>query len=508
VEGGWSFKKMHRLIMTSAAYRQAGVRPDGVPQVAKLKDPENRWLWRMNPRRLDAEQIRDAMLAVSGELQLDEKAAGGPSVEYTAPRRTVYTKQVRNNRDPLLDAFDLPEMFGSISERNVTTSATQSLLMINGDWPLKRAAAFAGRVTREAESADAGAQVDAVYRIGYGRAPTPRERAAGVAFLSRSRGTVVAEGDKPAAAPAPVLASASASPVPDQPVTQIMPQTGGLGVLVRDASPGDMLRLPSASADADALFDDEFTIEAFVLLESIYEDASVRVIASRWDGRPDHPGWSLGVTSEKSKHQPRNLILQLAAEAKDGDGRAGGYEVVASNLRLDLHKTYYVAVSVKLKEESEAGVTFYVKDVGDMDAPLLSVGVRHRITAPVASKSPLIIGGREPEARKRVNGWDGLIGEVRISRAALESEELLWNDGAPKNKAAIVGHWKFEETPGLMKDWTGVQRDLVKFDPSQSVANDRPALKAASQAPSTNVDAALLDFCHVLFNSNEFLYVE
>jgi hypothetical protein len=287
-----------------------------------------------------------------------------------------------------------------------------------------------------------------------------------------------------------------------------MPQTGGLGVLVRDASPGDMLRLPSASADADALFDDEFTIEAFVLLESIYEDASVRVIASRWDGRPDHPGWSLGVTSEKSKHQPRNLILQLAGEAKDGDGRAGGYEVVASNLRLDLHKTYYVAVSVRLKEESEAGVTFYVKDVGDMDAPLLSVGVRHRVTASVASKSPLIIGGREPEARKRVNGWDGLIGEVRISRAALESEELLWNDGAPKSKAAVVGHWKFEETPGLMKDWAGVQRDLVKFDPSQSLTNDRPALKAASQAPSADVDAALLDFCHVLFNSNEFLYVE
>ena len=66
---------MHRLIMTSAAYRQSALRP--APEAARLKDPENRLLWRMNTRRLDAEQIRDAMLAVSGEL---DPAMGGPAV--------------------------------------------------------------------------------------------------------------------------------------------------------------------------------------------------------------------------------------------------------------------------------------------------------------------------------------------------------------------------------------------------------------------------------------------
>ncbi|CAA9427417.1 MAG: hypothetical protein AVDCRST_MAG64-3264, partial [uncultured Phycisphaerae bacterium] len=152
---GWSMKSMHRLIMASATYRQSAVRP--VPDVAQLKDPENRWLWRQNGRRLDAEQIRDAMLAASGELELDQ--VGGPSAEYTATKRSVFTKLVRNIRDPLLDAFDLPESYGSTAGRNATTTATQSLMLINGDWPLKRAAAFAERATREAGSADPAAVI-------------------------------------------------------------------------------------------------------------------------------------------------------------------------------------------------------------------------------------------------------------------------------------------------------------------------------------------------------------
>ena len=122
---------------------------------------------------------------------------------------------------------------------------------------------------------------------------------------------------------------------------------------------------------------DEFTVEAFVLLESIYDDASVRVIASQWDGKQDHPGWSLGVTSEKSKHQPRNLILQVVAA-----GGAGGYEVIPSGFLLELHRTYFVAASVPWVKTGETGVTFYVKDVSDMDAPLRSVGVKHKVTAP------------------------------------------------------------------------------------------------------------------------------
>ena len=218
------------------------------------------------------------------------------------------------------------------------------------------------------------------------------------------------------------------------------------------------------------------------------------MIASQWDGKQDHPGWSLGVTSEKSKYQPRNLILQVVA---DGAAPAGGYEVIPSGFRLELHRTYYVAAAVRMGDTGEAGVTFYVKDVSDMDAPLRSVGVKHKLTGPVASKSPLIIGGRDASAGQPPQGWDGLIGEVRISKAALKPNQLLWNDGDPKN--AVVGHWQFEEQTGFFKDSAGRQKDLAACRRANDVQGRRRGPKA---------DPALVDFCHVLMNSNEFLYVD
>src|SRR5205807_1803175 len=87
-------------------------------RMAGPTDPENRLLSHAVTRRLDAEQIRDALLSVTGKLDL---TPGGPSVATAAPRRTVYTKVKRNTRDPLLELFDAPESFTSTSQRNVTT---------------------------------------------------------------------------------------------------------------------------------------------------------------------------------------------------------------------------------------------------------------------------------------------------------------------------------------------------------------------------------------------------
>ena len=177
LDDDWKFKRLHRLIMTSAAYRQSAVRE--MPQLARLKDPTNRLLWKFNSRRLDAEQIRDAMLAVSGELNT---SVGGASVGADQPRRTIYTKIIRNRRDALLDAFDAPDNFNSTSERNVTTTPTQSLLMINGPWTLSRARALASRLQR-GEAADEKQTVTQAYRLVYGRKPNSSEVAAATAFL-------------------------------------------------------------------------------------------------------------------------------------------------------------------------------------------------------------------------------------------------------------------------------------------------------------------------------------
>jgi hypothetical protein len=179
IQDGWSFKRMHRLILTSATYRQSATHP--APAAAVRKDPENRLWWRMNTRRLEAEQIRDAILAVTGEL---DPARYGPGVDLTRPCRTIYTKALRNTRDPLLNVFDLPEGFGSIPQRNVTTTPTQALLLINGPYMLQRARALADRLQREHGDREAE-WIDAAFRLTFGRLPAPQERDAMTAFLKR-----------------------------------------------------------------------------------------------------------------------------------------------------------------------------------------------------------------------------------------------------------------------------------------------------------------------------------
>ncbi len=446
VEGGWSAKKLHRLILASAAYRQSSLHPQAAE--ARLKDPENRLLWRMSPRRLEAEEIRDALLAASGEL---DPAAGGPSTDSTGARRSVYTRAIRNTRDPLLEAFDGPEAFSSVAGRNATTTAPQALLMINGAWPLQRAGAFAARLRGAPEDR----QIDLAYGLAYGRAPRPEERRAASAFLARGSGGAAAGSD-------PLL-------------TQATPHRGGQSVRIRGAHVEDRLRIP----DDPSFPSGDFTVEAVVQLESLYEDAQVRVIASQWAGRADAPGWSFGVTSVKSKHEPRNLILQVVGDA--------GYEVIPSDLRVDLHKLHYVAAAVRIRETGEAGITFHLKDLSDPDAPVRTANVRHKVTARYRSNVALVVGGRDGPAG---HGWDGLVDEVRISAEALSRDDLLLQEGAP---ASVVAHWKFEAGAGLLAD---------------SAGRLRPLARTAPRAAPGATDAALVDFCHVLLNSSEFLHVD
>jgi mono/diheme cytochrome c family protein len=451
VKDGWSVKAMHRLIVGSAAYRRAAAHPS--PEAGRLKDPEDRLLWKAMPRRLEAESVRDSMLFVSGEF---DSHMGGPAVDPNLPRRSIYTKVHRNTHDPVLEAFDGPETFSSVPARNSTTTATQALLMINGRWPLERAQAFARRLRASGATSDADLVREA-YRVAYGRLPSADELSRGVAFLDKST---------------------PAGKAADLPLAQTMPDRGGQAARFRSEHVEDRLCLEASRSLPSA----DFTIEAVVVLDSLYDDAAVRVIASQWAGKPDQPGWSFGVTSTRSKHQPRNLILQLTGE--------GGSEVVASDLHLELHKTHYVAAAVKIGDTGEGGVTFYLQDLSDPEAPLRTAAVRHKVTGGTASKAAFMIGGRDGQ---KSHGWDGLIDECRLSRAALPKDQLLLVEGAPP-AAAIVGYWTFEAVPGFFKEAGNRVGPL-----------GRPALSRGAGAAS---ETGLVDFCHVLLNSNEFLYVD
>jgi hypothetical protein len=455
VENGWSLKRLHRLIVTSSTYQQAAVVP--TPDAARLKDPENRWLWHMPIRRLDAEQIRDAALAVSDELEL---AAGGPSVDTTRPRRTIFTKVIRNVRDPLMDVFDAPDNFNSTSSRNITTTPTQSLLMINGPWMLERAQAFADRLHRQT-STDEAAWTERAFELAYGRAPSESQRHSSIEFLNK--------------APAPI-AVPSASPG-----FAMFPGRTGQALEI-SASQG----LVPVLATGDRLdLGGEFTIEAVVFLRSLYEDAAVRTIASQWNSSQKHAGWSLGVTSTKSKHDPRNLILQFVGDAKDGPM----YEVVPSNLRLGLNRPYYVAAVVRMADITDKGVTFFVRDLSDEDAPQQTASASHKVLTIPGISQPFVIGGRAGNERHR---WDGLLDDVRVFRRALSADEL--GKKPESNSQEVAGMWAFEPESGVLHDSTSHHRDLTALPNPQPVAPSLPT--------------ALVDFCHVLLNSSEFLYVE
>jgi hypothetical protein len=237
------------------------------------------------------------------------------------------------------------------------------------------------------------------------------------------------------------------------------------------------------SPDSPSLPSGDFTVEAFVLLRSLYEDAAVRTIVSQWDSNQQHPGWSLGVTSARSRYEPRNLILQLVGSAKEGSQ----YEVIASNLRLELNKPYYVAVSVRIADPSAKGITFYVKDLSVPDSQLKNVGVAHKVIKEYRSAKAVVIGGRDSNERHR---WDGLLDDVRLTSAALPAEKLLVNGTGDEEK--IAGWWRFEADSGILHDSSPRSNHLT----------------SESRAPGRRSPGPLVHFCHVLLNSNEFLYVD
>jgi len=139
MENGWSLKWLHREIMLSATYRQSSAADSAKFAV----DPENRWLWRMNRRRLDIEAWRDAMLAVSGQL---DRKVGGPAVNLTTldnGRRTIYGSIDREEPDDMLRLHDFPDAASHSPSREPTTTAIQQLFVLNSPFVQKQATALA-----------------------------------------------------------------------------------------------------------------------------------------------------------------------------------------------------------------------------------------------------------------------------------------------------------------------------------------------------------------------------
>jgi len=202
LDSGWRLKPLHRLILLSGTYRQAYATPETAK--AMTKDPDNRWLWRFDRRRLSAEELRDSMLAVSGTLN---PAMGGPSVfvpvdpelvnalykpaQWVANhdlnehhRRSIYLVAKRNLRLPSMEVFDQPTLNSSCGRRDCSTHAPQALELLNGSLSNPLAAAFAERLRKEAGTEPA-AQIILGFRLAAGRSPSSEEQRLGLEFLTR-----------------------------------------------------------------------------------------------------------------------------------------------------------------------------------------------------------------------------------------------------------------------------------------------------------------------------------
>ena len=146
IESGWDIQAIQREIVMSATYQQSSVHPDA--EDAMLVDADNRLLWHKSVRRLDAEQYRDSLLVAMDTLH---HQVGGPSVSGTPPRRSIYLQRMRNSGDEMLTTLDAPPGLVGTAKRDVTTTAPQSLMMINSPRILGVATGFASRVRSDLE---------------------------------------------------------------------------------------------------------------------------------------------------------------------------------------------------------------------------------------------------------------------------------------------------------------------------------------------------------------------
>ncbi len=186
IDSGWSLKHVHRLIVTSATYRQSSRFRGDCGSV----DADNRLLWRKSPMRLEAEALRDSILSVSG--QLNRQYGGPPYRDFTTAvnnsqfytmtdpddpdvyRRTVYRTWIRSGRNHLLDAFDCPDPSTTAPQRAVTTTPIQALALMNNSFVLRMSDRFAQRVSNEVGN-DPRSQADRVCQLAYGRSPSGSE---------------------------------------------------------------------------------------------------------------------------------------------------------------------------------------------------------------------------------------------------------------------------------------------------------------------------------------------
>lgn len=466
IEEGWSLKKLHRRIVTSAAYQQSSVHPQALRY--QQIDPENQYYWRWKVQRLDAEQIRDSMLAISGRITLDD---GGPGFAEESNRRSIFRRIFRNSPNPLLESFDLPQAFTSEAVRNTTTTPVQALQLINGPQTMQYANELAARLPTNSNNLTG--TIDALYRLAYGRQPTDAERQAATDYLFAISKLVEAEQE---------VERTKIDHLPLSPFAS----TGKQGIDIKPDSPF----LPLKTLGKDGWNLEEFTLETSFIVRSVYDSGTVRTLAAKITDQGPRLGWSIGITGKGSRRRPQLPVIQLWGRRADG---SVGEEALFADQEVKLNHPYRLVIRVTPVEqrivnedvdtEAKSGtVVFELFDLmksNSMDNEQ-SVGVtevRHELVAFENSTAPLLIAGRKTAAE---GVFDGVLHEMQVTN--------------PAESGSVMAHWRFESPTELFIDRSENGHDLI------------PPSHLSQQASATN--QAIVDLCHAILNSNEFLYVD
>ena len=246
VEHGWSVKYLHKLIMTSTAYRQSSRRDPG----KEGSDPDNRFYWRKPVQRLDAEVLRDAILATTGVLNPKrfgppvpvredavgqivvgiDKKEGDTKVPVDVPmggeefRRSVYIQVRRSKPLAFLNTFDAPVMDVNCERRQASTVATQALMLMNSDFILQQAAKFAERLQKEAGT-DPTQQITRAWQLAFSRPATQNETSQSLDFLARQLEHLKSIEEQP---PAEKSGTSGKKEAKEPPAKKVDPQTQAL----------------------------------------------------------------------------------------------------------------------------------------------------------------------------------------------------------------------------------------------------------------------------------------
>ncbi|TWU03142.1 DUF1553 domain-containing protein [Neorhodopirellula pilleata] len=462
VTDGWSLKALHRRVLLSATFRQSTEHPQFTAY--STIDPANDYYWRRNTTRLSAEQIRDSLLAVSGKLK-DRNGGGG--VHGDSPYRSVYMQVRRNSPDELLASFDLPLFFNSNSSRNTTTTPIQSLLMFNSDRMLGHARKFAQRISSQSDQLED--QIASAWNLAFARPPTKGETQASLAFIKTQTDRLRAIESKKQEQTTAIE-------------TSKLPYRDGQAVKFAVKDP----TLQLIVHDDERLNVSDFTVEAFFQLQSVDNGGEVRTLVAKWNRSKDKTGWRFGVTGKGSRRKPQTLVLQAFGKLQNGKV---GEAAIFSDQHIEMDTPYYASASVKLATGDQPGtVTFFLKDLSNDDEPLGTAVIEHTLAGDIGNASPLTIGrvaGNQPAV------FDGLIDDVRLVNRAIGEEEILYT--TEKVIPGLIGFWQFEVDPGVMENTVTDELPIVARGDSIIVLSPQ--------------ESALVDFCHALLNSNEFLYI-